>query len=150
MAITVMTDKRLIKAILDTDPWLVEGLEFEPLEIYTVQATDELLEINNNQNQLKKQIFIFNADPERTINDLMQGIVYEVDVSVPWRLSGDADKAIEQIMALLDEREIRKLHTLELLDPPRVLPSATPLYQVGVRFVCYVSKFNKIKTFTKN
>lgn len=150
MAITVMTDKRLIKAILDTDPWLVEGLEFKPLEIYTVQATDELLGLNNNQNQLKKQIFIFNADPERTINDLMQGVVYEVDVSVPWRLSGDADKAIEQIMALLDEREIRKLHTLELLDPPRVLPSATPLYQVGVRFVCYVSKFNKIKTFTKN
>ena len=147
MAITITNDKILIKAILDTDPYLIEGLEFEPLEIYTVKATDELLGIDNDVNQLKKQIFIFNAEAEKTINDLIQGIVYEIDVSVPWRLSGDADNAIEQIIALLDNREICKLHQLELLDAPTILSSATSLYQVGVRFVCYVSKFNQIKQF---
>ncbi len=150
MSITPTKDKILIKAILDTDSYLIEGLEFEPLEIHTVQATDELLGLDNDVNQLKKQIFIYNAEPEKTINDLIHGVVYEIDVSAPWRLSGDADAAIEQIMALLDGREICKLHKLELLDPPRALPSATPLYQVGVRFVCYVSRFNQIKKFIKN
>lgn len=150
MAITPEKDKTIIKAILDTDPYLIDYLEFSPQEIYKVPATDELLGTNDDKNKLKQQIFIFNADPEKTINTLIHGIVYEIDVSVPYRKSGTADNAMEQILALLDRREICHLHRLKLLDPPRVLPSSTALYQVSVRFVCYVSKFNKIKHYVKN
>lgn len=150
MAITPEKDKTLIKAILDTDPYLIDYLEFEPQEIYKVQVTDEILGTNDDKNKLKQQIFIFNADPEKTINDLVYGIVYEIDVSVPYRKSGTADNAIEQIMALLDGKEICHLHKLELIDPPRVLPSSSTLYQVGVRFVCYVSRLNQIKKYIKN
>lgn len=150
MAITPEKDKTLIKAILDTDPYLIDYLEFQPQEIYKVQVTDEILGTNDDKNKLKQQIFIFNAEPEPTINDLIHGIVYEIDVSVPYRRSGTADNAIEQIMALLDKREICHLHRLKLLDPPRTLPSSSALYQVGVRFVCYVSRLNKIKQYIKN
>lgn len=150
MAITPEKDKTIIKAILDTDPYLIEYLEFTPQEIYKVPATDELLGTNDDKNKLKQQIFIYNTDPEKTINTLMHGIVYEVDVSVPYRMSGTADNAMEQIMALLDKRVISHLHKLELLDPPRVLPSPTSLYQVGARFVCYVCRLNTIKQYIKN
>lgn len=146
MAITIRNDKILIKAILDNDCYLTEGLGFEPQNIYMVKATDDLLGTSDSKNQLKQQIFIFNAESESTINTAIHGIVYEIDVSVPVNLSATADEAIEQVIALLDEREICILHELELLDPPTVLPSETSLYQVGVRFVCYVSKYNKIKT----
>lgn len=146
MAITIRNDKILIKAILDNDCYLTEVLGFEPQNIYMVKATDDLLGTSDSKNQLKQQIFIFNAEPESTINTAIHGIVYEIDVSVPVNLSATADEAIEQVIALLDEREICILHELELLDSPTVLPSETSLYQVGVRFVCYVSKYNKIKT----
>lgn len=147
MSVTPQKDKRAIKAILDTDPYLIDCLGFTPTEIHTVKANDELLGTANNKNQLKYQIFIFNAQPEPTINPWIHGVVYEVDVSVPYNNNGDADLAIEQIMALLDRREISKVHQLEILDMPTVLPSETSLYQIGVRFVCYVSKYNRIQKY---
>lgn len=145
MAVTPNKDKTLIKAVLDTDPFLIDYLGFDPKEIYTVKATDELLGLADNKNQLKQQIFIYNATPENTINPLIRGIVYEIDVSVPVNKSGTGDSAIEQILALLDDREICHLHKLEVLDMPTVLSSENSLYQIGIRFICYVSKFTKIQ-----
>lgn len=147
MAVTPNKDKTLIKAVLDTDPFLIDYLGFEPKEIYTVKATDELLGLADNKNQLKQQIFIYNATPENTINPLIRGIVYEIDVSVPVNKSGTGDSAIEQILALLDDREICHLHKLEVLDMPTVLSSENSLYQIGIRFICYVSKFTKIQKY---
>lgn len=149
MAISVWKDKRAIKAILDTDPYLIDYLGFDPKEIYTVQATDELLGLSDARNRIRPQIFIYNAEPETTVNPFIYGIVYEIDVSVSNSDSGTADLAIDQILALLDRREIATTHELELLDPPVILSSETSLYQVGCRFVCYVSKINKIQTYVK-
>lgn len=142
MAITIATDKIAIQSILTDDTYLTEYLEFSPDEIYRVRATDDILDEKN-----KQQIFIYNVSPERTINPLIYGIVYEVDVSVPFALNGTADLAIEQIIALLDGVEISNTHKLEITEPPTVLSSDTSLYQVGVRFVCYETKYNKIKTY---
>lgn len=149
MAISVWKEKRAIKAILDTDPYLIEYLGFDPNDIYTVRSTDELLGLTNQRNKLRPQIFIYNAQPEATVNPLIYGIVYEVDVSVSNSDSGTADLAMDQIVALLDRREILNTSQLELLDPPTVLSSETSLYQIGVRFVTYVSKINQIQTYTK-
>lgn len=140
MAITVSTDKIAIQSILATDPYLIDYLEFSPKEIYRVKATDDIL-----QDKKRQQIFIYNANPEPTINPIIYGIVYEIDVSVPRARDGTADLAIEQIMALLNGIEISHVHKLEILDPPTVLSSETSLYQVGVRFVCYETTYNKIK-----
>lgn len=143
MAVTIATDKIAIQSILSADPYLIDYLEFDPHEIYRVKATDDILKDGNEQ-----QIFIFNADPERTINPLIHRIVYEIDVSVPWAKNGTADLAIEQIMALLDGKEISCTHRLEILDMPTALPSETSLYQVGIRFACYETIFTKVKTYT--
>lgn len=142
MAITIATDKIAIQSIITNDSYIAEYLEFSPNEIYRVRATDKILGDNN-----KQQIFIYNVSPEPTINPLIYGMVYEVDVSVPFALNGTADLAIEQIMALLNGVEISNTHRLEIIDPPTVLSSETSLYQVGVRFVCYSTTFNKPKTY---
>ncbi len=149
MAITIQNDKIAIQAVLTVDPYMKDYLNFSPDEYYRVRATNEILGITDNKSQLKQQIFIYNVTPEDTINDLIRGIVYEIDVSVPYAKSGTADLAIEQIMALLDGLEISKTHQLELLDPPMVLSSDTALYQIGVRFICYVSKITQKKCYVK-
>lgn len=147
MAVTPMQDKTAIQAILSTDPYLTEYLGFSPKEIYRVKATDELLGTNDAKNKLKQQIYIYNTQAEETVNPLIYGIVYEVDVSVPYAKNGTADLAIEQIIALLDGREILNVHELEVIDMPTVLSSETSLYQIGVRFVCYISKLCSKKVF---
>lgn len=147
MAVTPWSDKIAIQAILTTDPYLSQYLEFDPDEIYTVKATDELLGLSDKDEQLKQQIFIYNATSESTINPIIHGIVYEVDVSVPTNKQGTADLAMEQILALLNDKEISNTHKLEILDMPVVLASETSLYQIGCRFVCYVSKYTKKKHY---
>lgn len=147
MAVTPWSDKIAIQAILTTDPYLSQYLGFEPDEIYTVKATDELLGLSDKDEQLKQQIFIYNAASESTINPIIYGIVYEVDVSVPTSKQGTADLAMQQILALLNDREISNTHKLEILDMPVVLASETSLYQIGCRFACYVSKYTAPKSY---
>lgn len=142
MATNIAQDKIAIQAILSTDEYITEYLEFNPKEIYRVQATDELL----GQDKNKQQIFIYNTYPEPTINPVIWGIVYEIDVSVPWTKNGTADLAIDQIIALLHNKDISESSKLEMIDPPTILSSETSLYQVGVRFVTYKTLYNKVKT----
>ena len=147
MSATPWSDKIAIQSILTVDPYIKDYLGFSPKSIYTVKATDELLGLNDKGSEPKNQIFIYNAGSEQTINPVIMGTVIEVDVSTPWHKQGTADLAIEQIMALLDRREISRTHKLELLDMPVVLASETSLYQVGVRFVYYASKVSHKKHF---
>lgn len=140
MAITPATDKIAIQSILATDPYLTEQLDFSPKEIYRVKATDQILD------STKQQIFIYNSSPEPTVNPIVYGSVYEIDVSVPYQKVGSADLAMEQIIALLHGEEISSTHKVEIIDPPTVLSSDTSLYQIGVRFVVYSTIYNKIKT----
>lgn len=150
MAITIATDKIAIQSVLSTDPYLKDYLGFSPKEFYRVRATNELLGLTDKNQQLKQQIFIYNVTPENTINELIKGIVYEIDVSVPYAKNGTADLAMDQIVGLLDGLEIATVHKLELLDPPMVLSSETSLYQVGVRFICFVSKITRPKCYSKS
>lgn len=150
MAFTISTDKIAIQSILRNDPYLTEYLEFSPKEIYRVKATDDILGITDSKSSLKQQIFIYNTEPEPTINPLIYGIVYEVDVSVPRGKDGSADLAIEQIIALLHGTEVSNVHRLELIEPPTTLASETSLYQIGARFVIYETLYNKIKKYETN
>lgn len=149
MAITPSKDKIAIQAILSTDPYLVDYLGFNPREIYRVRATDEILGTADSKNTLKNQIFIYNTTPEQTINPVIHGAVYQIDVSVPYAKNGTADLAIEQIIGLLQNREVSGTHELEIIDLPTVLSSETSLYQVGIRFIIYESIYTKPKTYVK-
>lgn len=144
MATNIAQDKIAIQAILSTDEYITEYLEFDPKEIYRVQATDDLL----GQDKNKLQIFIYNTYPEPTLNPIVWGIVYTVEVSGPWQKNGTVDLAIDQIVALLHNKEISNASKLELIDPPTILSSETSLYQVGVRFVTYKSIYNNVKKKT--
>lgn len=139
MAITLQSDKIAIASILATDPYITEYLGFDPKEVYRVRANDKLLKDGT------KQIFIYNTYPEPTINPIIWGIVYEVEVSVPWENNGTADLAIEQIIALLHGTNLSNTVKLEMIDPPAILSSETSLYQIGVRFISYQSVYNKPK-----
>lgn len=139
MGMTPATDKVAIQAIISTDDYIINRLRFDPNEIYRVRAVDKVLD------ETKKQIFIWNARTDSTENPLVYGLVYEVDVSVPYANQGTADLAIEQIVALLRDREISNTHKMELQAPPTVLSSDNSLYQIGVRFVVYSTVYNKIK-----
>lgn len=143
LAVTIQSDKIAIVAILSTDDYITEYLKFDPMEIYKVKANDNLLRED------VFQIFVYNTYPEPTINPAIYGVVYEVDVSVPWKNSGTADLAIEQIIALLHDTELTNGVKLEIIDMPTVLSSETSLYQVGVRFVSYQSIYNKPKVKPK-
>lgn len=133
--------------MLIDDPYITEFLGFSPSEIYTVRATDDLLfGDGNDKNKIKKQIFIYNVQPEPTINPLIYGIVYEVDVSASTNSSGTVDLAIEQILALLPGKEPSYTHRIEILEPPTILSSENSLYQVGVRFVIYETIINQVRT----
>lgn len=140
MAITIATDKQAIQTVLTNDPYLKDFLGFQPKEYYRVRATNEIIGDGNTQ-----QIFIYNVNPEATINPIIYGVVYEIDISVPFAKNGTADLAMEQIVALLNGCKISPTHKLEILDPPLTLASDTSLYQMGVRFICYDSIYNKIK-----
>lgn len=142
MAIKINEDKQAIREILAADNFIKRcGFTFD--EMYCVRATDDLLGVYDKKNKLKSQIFIYNADPFSTINPIIKGVVYEIAVSVPYRKNGTADLVMEQIIALLDGKEILNAHDLEMLDAPVVLSSETSLYQVGCRFSCYVSRFTR-------
>lgn len=146
MSVSINADKTAIQAILRTDPYLLDYLNFDPNEIYTVKATDALL----TQDENKQQIFIYNNYPEPTVNPLVWGIVYEILVSTPTEKSGTADLAIEQIQALLNGTKITNTSTLEILDMPVVMTSETSLYQIAMRFVTYNSTLNKPKAKPKS
>lgn len=147
MAVTPWSDKIAIQSILTVDPYLKDYLRFSPDEIYTVKATDDLLGLGEKNFSPKQQIFIYNTTSEQTINPIIHGVVYEVDVSTSWEKQGTADLAIQQVIALLDGTEISNTHKLEILDMPTTLASETSLYQVGVRFICYVSHITKKKPY---
>lgn len=145
MAIRINEDKQAIRAILAADNY-IKKCGFVIDEMYCVRATDDLLGVYDKKNKLKSQIFVYNADPFSTINPVIKGIVYEIAVSVPYRKNGTADLVMEQIIALLDGKEILPAHDLEMQDAPVVLASETSLYQIGCRFVCYASRFTKKRT----
>lgn len=147
MSVTPWSDKIAIQSILTVDPYIKDYLGFSPNEIYTVKATDELLGLNERDFTPKRQIFIYNEGSEPTVNPVMIGVIYQIDVSTSWREQGTADLAIQQIQSLLDRREISKTHKLELLTSPVTLPSDTSLYQTGIRVICYVSKVTHPKRF---
>lgn len=144
MAVKTATDKIVIQSVLSTDPYMKDYLLFSPGEYYRVKATDEIIGDGK-----KQQIFIYNTSPELTVNPLIVGLVYEIDISAPYAKNGTVDNAADQIVALLDGLEIATNRQLELLDPPMVLQSDTALYQVGIRFICYVSRITPKKTYVK-
>ena len=139
MAISPFRDKKAIADILSSDSYLTSTLGFTTANINRVKYTDETLSAT------KKQIFIYNAQPEDTPWDKAKNIVYEIDVSAAYANNGSVDNAIEQVIALLDGVELYGTHRIELLDPPNTLSAPNSIYQVGVRFYVPSTVYNSVR-----
>ena len=141
MAITPHEDKKAIKAILDTDEYLLSA-GFLPDMIKTTKAGSEVLNDNNSA----LQIFISSGTPESATSDIVRNMVYNIRVAGKMNNSGRIDNAANQIIALLHNRDIGRSHILYLLDPPLELESNAAVYVIEITFLCQATVFNKIKT----
>lgn len=139
MPITLNDDKMEIFKIISEDPY-IKSLGFTADKIYRFRNSWDLVTDET------KQIFIFNMQPENTRSAIFKKLVYQIDITVPFAEYNKADLASEQIMALLDGRQITDtFHTLRLYSPPMVLTAPSNFYSIGIRFGCAETVFNKIK-----
>lgn len=138
--ITPNEDKKAIKAILDTDPY-IQRAGFIPDNIRTTKyGTDTL-----NSNTQDFQIFISLGTPENPRAWLQRGVVFNVAVTGKRSRASVIDSVSSQVVALLSETEIVHSHILYLLDPPMELDSDPAIYIVETSFICYETIFNQIK-----
>lgn len=139
MAVTPFTDIKAIKAILDTDPYLGK-LGFMPDNIFEANISDE--EITEDT----LGIYIYSSFPDGAVKGFTSRQVYTIDVIGNKKKKGSVMHAIEQIVALLLNKEIGNNHVLQLRYPPMQMssPAETMVYETA--FVVETTVFNPIKT----
>ena len=140
--ITPNEDKQAIKAILDTDPYIINKAQFNPVNIKTTKYGTDVL--NNSSSDF--QIFIYLGNPENPNVYNQKGIVFNIAVVGRRERSVVVDSVSSQVIALLVEAEIGHGHILHLLDPPMELESDPSIYIVETAFICYETIYNQIKT----
>lgn len=140
--ITPNEDKRAIKAILDTDSYIINKAKFKPENIKTTKYGTDVL--NNSSSDL--QIFIYLGTPENPNVYNQKGIVFNIAVVGKRESPAVVDSVVSQVIALLVEAEIGRGHILHLLDPPMELESDPAIYIVETAFICYETIYNQIKT----
>lgn len=140
MSITIKADKDVIKALLDTDD-MISDMGFSPENIKTTGAGSEIISISKPE----FQIFIGMSGPENLGSSLVSGIVYSVTVTGNRKQSNRVDEVTEQVIALLNNKDIGRGHILELLDPPLELASNPNIYIVETTFLCQSTNLNVVK-----
>lgn len=140
--ITPNEDKQAIKAILDTDSYIINKAQFNPVNIKTTKYGTDVL--NNSSSDF--QIFIYLGNPENPNVYNQKGIVFNIAVVGRRERSVVVDSVSSQVIALLVEAEIGHGHILHLLDPPMELESDPSIYMVETAFICYETIYNQIKT----
>lgn len=140
--ITPNEDKQAIKAILDTDSFIIVKAQFKPANIKTTKYGTDVL--NNSSSDF--QIFIYLGNPENPNVYNQKGIVFNIAIVGKRERSVVVDTVASQVIALLVEAEIGRGHILHLLDPPMELDSDPSIYIVETAFICYETIYNQIKT----
>lgn len=138
--ITPFEDKMAIKAIFDTDNY-VQRAGFKPENIRTTKYGTDVLNTPNND----FRIFIYNGASENSGSWNQRALVYNITVCGKRENAPRVDNIMQQILALLTEKNIGRAHILHLLDAPIELNSDPALYILECGFVCYESIFNRVK-----
>lgn len=138
--ITTYEDKIAIKAILDTDSYILEA-GFKPDNILMTKYDTDVL--NSNNDDLK--IFIYMGTPEKTNTPNLRGVVYRIGIIGKRSVSALIDNIAQQVIALLSEKDIGRAHILYLQDTPLELDSNPAMYLVELSFISYQTIYNKIK-----
>lgn len=140
MSITLKTDKDVIKAILDTNPFIAK-MGFKAENIKTTGAGSDIISASKPE----FQIFISNTTPENLGSELVMGIVYSITVAGNRKQANRVDEVSEQAIALLHNRDLGRGHTLFLLDPPLELKSNPNIYIVETTFLCQSTVINVVR-----
>ncbi len=138
--ITVQKDKEVIRSLLVSDNFITRN-GFSPENITTTRYGTDIVNAGNASNQ----IHISSGQPEKSNSDVVKNLVYVVTVSGERADSDQLDEVVEQVIAILDRRDIGRGHILYLLDPPMELASDPALYIQEVTFLCQSTNFNVIK-----
>ncbi len=139
MAITPLEDKLAIKAIIDTDDFIINELGFNPSDVIILNNVDE--EVTGTS----KKIYIVDYPTPVSTNGLTIRVSYGIEVMTTTSFNGSATRAIAQIMALLDNTDIGNAHTTEIYEGISQLTSSGDT----VRYGMVVSFQTSIKTNVK-
>lgn len=139
MAVTPFSDRLAVIEIIAADPY-ISSLGFKRESIFNTSYTDERLERDSFQ------IFVFNASSNDGQTPLYISPVIEVDISVPQAFSSKAQLAAEQIIALLQNRQLGGHTAMELIAPSPVnLPCQFGFECIGLRFRYNATLYGNIK-----
>ncbi len=140
MAVTPFSDRLAVIETIAADPY-ISSLGFKRESIFNTSYTDEKLERDSFQ------IFVFNASSNDGQIPIYISPVIEVDISVPQAFSSRAQLAAEQIIALLQDRQLGNHTAMELIAPSPVnLPCQFGYECIGLRFRYNATLFNSPKT----
>ena len=130
MAITPLEDKSAIKSLIDTDSFITETLKFEPRNILVYDEVDE--EVTGDI----KYIFIVNYPSPPSPNGHSGTIVYGVECITHKTIQGNALRAMQRILELLDGADIGNNHILDIYEHITQLkaPKGTVRYGLSVKF----------------
>ena len=139
MAVTPFSDRLTVIDIIAADPY-ISSLGFKRESIFNTSYTDERLEKDSFQ------IFVFNASSNDGQTPIYISPVIEVDISVPQAYSSRAQLAAEQIIALLQDRQLGGHTAMELIAPSPVnLPCQFGFECIGLRFRYNATLYGNIK-----
>ena len=139
MAVTPFSDRLTVIDIIAADPY-ISSIGFKRESIFNTSYTDERLEKDSFQ------IFVFNASSNDGQTPIYISPVIEVDISVPQAYSSRAQLAAEQIIALLQDRQLGGHTAMELIAPSPVnLPCQFGFECIGLRFRYNATLYGNIK-----
>jgi hypothetical protein len=140
MAVTPFSDRKAVIDIIAADPYIL-SLGFTRDKIYNTAYTTDKLEDDT------KQIFVYNQPSSDGETSIYISPTIQIDISVPISSGSKASKAAEQIIALLQDRNIGGHTPLELCAPSPVnLPCQSGYECIGIRFRYNATVYNTIKT----
>lgn len=138
MPVTPYSDRLGVIDIIAADPY-INSLGFERENIFNTQYSDDALDGD------KLQMFVFAAPSLDGENDLYISPVIEVDISAPQSKASSAHKAAEQVIALLQDKEIGGHTALQLCGSGN-LPCQFGYECIGLRFRYNATIVNKVRT----
>lgn len=139
MAVTPFSDRLAVIEIIAADPY-ISSLGFKRESIFNTSYTDERLGKDSFQ------IFVFNASSNDGQTPIYISPVIEVDISVPQAYSSRAQLAAEQIIALLQDRQLGGHTAMELIAPSPVNLSCQFGFEcIGLRFRYNATLYGNIK-----
>lgn len=140
MAINSNDDTLGIWEIIANDPYITKKLGFKPENIKRYKNSSDILTSEN------REIHIYNSTTEKTKSDIVRKMIYQIDFMVTSEDYNLANEAKDQTIALLQGRELKHFHVLELVSPGMILAVPPSHYGIAVRFSVNATVFNKIKT----